>query len=157
VNMTARTYPRTQFILFFAYAVILLGGVTAFAPPQWGSRYTSFADSRVYRNTANNDEFDCSDTDGTDENRRRTLLSFGLIPAVTIAGGKAAEAARSSFLVTKKNTTTAETFRKDPVDVETPSLSSELCLIRLLPVKNPVWQTLASTIQSISSLRSESE
>ena len=61
----------------------------------------------------------------------------------------------STFLVTTKNTTTGESVLKDPVNVETPSLSSELCLLRLLPVKNPVFKSLDGYIQSLSVLRSE--
>lgn len=176
-------FPSTCFFLFILSAIVV--GTHAFvlqstADCRWRHANSCERYGQIHRNTAVNDEFDCSQIhrntaiddefdctrsnteDNTDENRRRTLLSLGLIPAAaTLAGGEPAQAAGGrqlfTFLVTKKNTTTAESFRQDPVDVETPSLSSELCLVRLLPIKNPVFKSLDGYIESLSSLRSESE
>lgn len=161
-----RLFSTHVTLLLITYAAtIILGTATAFVP--YPIRDLLPADASFHRHTtvANDDISDCSssfdDDDKTDDNRRKTLLSLGLIPAATLVGrSEPAEAARRqpfTFLVTTKNTTTAETFRKDPVDVETPSLSSELCLLRLLPVKNPVFKSLDGYIQSLSILRMESK
>ena len=151
-------------VLFLAHAIILLDSVNAFVPFPFASyvwtRDTTCTYSQVRQDPFANDGCDCSDNGSMDDNRRKTLLSLGLIQAATMAGVEPAEAARRqpfTFLVTKKNSTSAESFRKDPVDVETPALSSEICLIRLLPVKNPVFKSLDGYIQALSSLRSESE
>lgn len=154
--------PTTRRILFvIAALVILLGISNSFIhSPAISSRGTRYCDKNVQfqRNVATHDEFD---EYSADENRRRQLLlSLGLIPAASLVEPAFAEPKGRqplNFFVAKKNTTSAESFRTDPVDVETPSLSSELCLLRLLPVKNPVFKALSGDIQSLSSLRSESE
>ena len=164
--MTGGTWSlRWQAILFCTCAVILLCKANAFIPlytesPQSTKKFGRATPFRVRQDAFLRDyEFDDDTNDNTDENRRRTLLSLGLIPAAAMTGSESAHAAASqkpfTFLVKTKNAT--EPIRKDPVDVETPSLSSETCLIRLLPVKNPVWQTLATSLLSLSSLRSESK
>jgi peptidylprolyl isomerase len=98
--------------------------------------------------------------DDTDANRRRTLLSIGLVSAATLAGGESAQATRrqsSTFLVTSKNSTNSESFRKEPLFLEQTDLSSELCLLKLLPVKNPTFRTLEGYITDLSSLRSSDD
>lgn len=157
--MAPQTLARKHVILFFAYiAIILCVGVHGFIHSPTNSQVGS--QSWIGRKVAANDE--CTENDNADRNRRRTLLSFGLIPTVTLTGSELAQAERGrqpfTFFVPTKNTTSAEeSIRKDPMDVETPSLSSELCLIRLLPVKNPVFKSLSLSMQSLSSLRSEGE
>lgn len=121
-----------------------------------GTKTASVGSSTCHCAVANDDSADNNNDDNTDDNRRKTLQSLGLIPAVTLVGSEPALARqRLSFLVTTKNTTTGESVLKDPVNVETPSLSSELCLIRLLPVKNLIFKSLDGYIQSLSNLRSE--
>jgi hypothetical protein len=67
--------------------------------------------------TAVSDKFEDSDDD-SDYNRRRTLLSFGLVSVTMMAVGEPAQAIRrqsSTFLVTAKNATSAESFRMEPL------------------------------------------
>ena len=107
--------------------------------------------------TAVSDKFEDSEVDSID-NRRRTLLSFGLVSATMMAVGEPAEAVRrqsSTFLVTSKNATSVESFRKEPLFVEQVALSSEVCLLKLLPVKKPVFRELEGYINDISSLQSD--
>jgi peptidylprolyl isomerase len=130
-----------------AFVVLVLGGAKAFV-------FTSSGTSLVGHSAVAKD-YSADNDDDTNENRRRTLLSLGLVPAATFIGSDPASARqRLAFLMTSKNTTTAESVLKDPVNVETPSLSSEVCLLKLLPVKNPVFKTLDGYIQSLSVLRS---
>jgi peptidylprolyl isomerase len=110
----------------------------------------------------------------SDEQRRR-LVSFLLMGScfLTLSVAAPTNAAAVSFwdlrgaytsgspaaaeslyaLSPKRNTTTVRKPLVDSKLLAFDELSSELCLLRLLPVKNPFFRELQSTIESVSLLR----
>ena len=92
--------------------------------------------------------------------RRRELLALGGSAVV----GLAAEPARalpfspqsksSLLLITPKKGTSSEELITEPVETNDKALSSERCLLKLLPVKNNVFRSLEDFVETLSSLRS---
>jgi peptidylprolyl isomerase len=94
-----------------------------------------------------------SETDGA---RRRILIATGSSLFIAEPALAAAKKRQSLlFMVSTKNATSAESLRTSPVDDVGPSvLSSERCLLELLPVKNPVFLKLVAFVDSLNVLRS---
>jgi len=114
----------------------------------------------VSKNTAANELWSVKDNDAESdvdfESRssiRRALLSWGILSSATIAAEPALAARRSVFLTRSKDTTAA--VKDEPIKVlaESSEISSEVCLLRLLPVKNPVFRALGDNIERVSAVR----
>lgn len=92
---------------------------------------------------------------------RRSLL-FGLgLSSSLLMGGQEASAVlpfgkreKSSLLFVNAKQNASDSLQGEQVDLETYTLNSELCLLKLLPVKNPVFRSLERSITSLSELKS---
>ena len=103
---------------------------------------------------------------------RRGLL-LGLTSAVTTTGtmfvlqpstgqaynydlGPFSKKKKEFYVVNTRDEISASSVPNGPVDVPVPTLSCEYALLKVLPVKNPVFRTLEANVQTISILRTQS-
>jgi peptidylprolyl isomerase len=117
---------------------------------------------RITELCAAQEEKDCVDVDNARSNRRRNFILGWSVGSSVFLGGKEATAAplfsrmrptspSSLFVVTPgKNATD---YMQQPLDGVPLALSIEVCLLRLLPVKNPFFRQIEASIASVSTLR----
>jgi peptidylprolyl isomerase len=89
---------------------------------------------------------------------RRKVLNYGGAALFSLVPEPAKAAKRSSsvLMVNPKKLTDDTTIKTGTVDTSPTVLSSERCLLQVLPVKNIVFRTLEDYVVSLSSLRSSS-
>jgi len=87
------------------------------------------------------------------ESRRSFLIASGLAPVVT----QAEPASAAKWLGRKTGLYVIDdrssSVPKEQVDTPIPNLSSEYALLKILPVKNPVFRTLEQSIEKLSVFR----
>lgn len=105
--------------------------------------------------------------DSESRNRRNVILGWGVGSSLLAgaAGDNSASAATlfprsasnpSSLYVVTPGKNVTEYMQREPL-ADVPSyLSSEVCLLKLLPVRNPFFRQLEASVQTISTLRSSS-
>ena len=59
----------------------------------------------------------------------------------------------SKLFFINANKNASESIQKESIDLDAYQLNSELCLLKLLPVKNPVFRGLERTVIELSSLK----
>eukprot|EP00980_Cylindrotheca_fusiformis_P028828 scaffold22653_cov119-Cylindrotheca_fusiformis.AAC.9 len=89
--------------------------------------------------------------------RRSFLIASGL----STLFGQAEPASAAKWLGRKSGLyvidDTSDAVRKEQVDTPVPTLSSEYALLKILPVKNPVFRTLEQNIESLSVVRLQAD
>jgi peptidylprolyl isomerase len=114
-----------------------------------------------------NDSIDVdTDVDDARSTKRRNLILGWGVGSSVLLGGKEAMAATlfsrlrptgpSSLYVVTPGKNATDSMQKEPLDDVPTYLSSEVCLLKLLPVKNPFFRQLEASIESVSSLRTSS-
>jgi cyclophilin family peptidyl-prolyl cis-trans isomerase len=101
--------------------------------------------------------------DGTQSKKRRNLILGWSVASSVVLGAKEATAAPlfsrmrgsspSSLYVVTPGKNATDYMQKQPLDDVPSSLSSEVCLLKLLPVKNPFFRQIEASISSVSILR----
>lgn len=93
------------------------------------------------------------ETMGASESRRSFLIASGVLPLVT----QTEPASAAKWLGRKTGLYVIDDISssvpKEQVDTPIPSLSSEYALLKILPVKNPVFRTLELSIEKLSVFR----
>lgn len=128
--------------------MFLLVQVVAFQASSGNNRRLPSTTLRIQNDEKNDD-------DGTETscNRRSFLIASGLSPLV--AHTEPASAARwlgrktGLYIIDDRS----DSVRKEQVDTPIPALSSEYALLKILPVKNPVFRTLEQSIEKLSVFR----
>jgi hypothetical protein len=114
-----------------------------------------------------NDSIDVdTDVDDARSTKQRNLILGWGVGSSVLLGGKEAMAATlfsrlrptgpSSLYVVTPGKNATDSMQKEPLDDVPTYLSSEVCLLKLLPVKNPFFRQLEASIESVSSLRTSS-
>ncbi len=62
---------------------------------------------------------------------------------------------RTTYIMDVKNNTVAESLRNELQETEPTALNAELCLLRLLPIKQPVFRQLQAYMSSLSALQNK--
>lgn len=99
----------------------------------------------------------CSSASEAEHNpSRRKVLNYGGAALFTLLPEPAKAASRGSsvLMVNPKKLSDDTTIKTGTVDTSPTVLSSERCLLQVLPVKNIVFRTLEDYVVSLSSLRS---
>jgi hypothetical protein len=106
---------------------------------------------------------DCVDVDDARSNKRRNLILGWSVGSSVFLGAKEATAATlfsrmrptspSSLYVVTPGKNATDYMQQQPLDGVPSFLSSEVCLLKLLPVKNPFFRQIEASITSVSSLR----
>jgi hypothetical protein len=92
-------------------------------------------------------------------NTRRALLfsACGLLSSLNGGADQALATGlfqkNSPYYAVEARSDIIEEVRKEQVDTPIPTLSSEYALLRVLPVKNPVFRALEGFIESLSALQ----
>lgn len=146
--------------------------------------FTAFPPSTCYKKStaslslsargALEDSNHCLDFDSVEEvpniRRRSMVFTWGLAGSAILVGGATRESSAAALIGRSKKASDpsslyvvppvrnmTDALIKNPVDAEPYSLSSELCLLKILPVKNPVFRSLQSRIEMLSKLQTKSE
>ena len=94
--------------------------------------------------------------------RRSLLLGFGLVgpflvreqdeaSALPFVNVNKAKESRVFFVTPDKNA--SDSLQREQIDLDSYARSSELCLLELLPVKNPIFRGLERSVTVLSSLK----
>lgn len=93
--------------------------------------------------------------------RRCLLFGFGLTSSLAFGGREASAALQfgrreksSSLLYVNAKQNASDSLQREQIDLDQYTLNSELCLLKLLPVKNPIFRGLERSITGLSSLKS---
>lgn len=93
-------------------------------------------------------------------NIRRAMLAAAVGSISAGASSTSASAAgfnplrqKSSLYVVDTRTEMTDSVSKTQVDTPVPTLSSEYALLRVLPVKNPIFRILETNLETLSALR----
>jgi hypothetical protein len=103
------------------------------------------------------DEDDDNDNVFSSKNNSRALLLTAgtLLPLQVSAldfGSFGTKKGGKLYIVDTKDQS-SDSVRTEQVDTPVPTLSSEYALLKVLPVKNPVFRTLEQNIEALSALR----
>ena len=104
-----------------------------------------------------------SNSTNNDITRRSLLAGFGLAAplvlgqepssaALNFGAGNRGKQSRIFFVSPDKNA--SDSLQSEQVDLDAFTLNSEICLLKLLPVKNPVFRGLERSVVGLSSLKS---
>lgn len=80
-----------------------------------------------------------------------TILGFPVDPAY--AARPSMFQKKSGLFVVDTRDDISDSMRTEQVDTPVPNLSSEYALLKVLPVKNPVFRTLEQKLEALSALR----
>lgn len=116
---------------------------------EWETEANNNINSTASCNSANNDI-----------TRRSLLAGFGVAgplvlgqepssAALNFGAGK--QSSRIFFVSPDKNA--SDSLQSEQVDLDAYTLNSEICLLKLLPVKNPVFRGLERSVVGLSSLK----
>ena len=94
-----------------------------------------------------------SDTAIDSQSRRAALLGFCTAAVLGRDPASAAGFFQKKLGLYVVDTRDAESVPTEQIGVPVPTLSSEYALLDVLPVKNPVFRTLETNIQAISTLK----
>jgi peptidylprolyl isomerase len=155
-----------QHASFFFYFCCCMRTVLSFQQP-WERRLlksSSGLTERKATTTDDNSPMIVSDNDHENcsfQKTRRTLLTTAATTTAAAlvsysAGSNALDVPfvkKGSYVLDTKADSSALSVWTEPVNTPVPTLSSEYALLKVLPVKNPVFRTLETNIENLSILR----
>jgi hypothetical protein len=93
--------------------------------------------------------------DDQEPNRRRALLFTAGAVLPTSASAALFGRGKKDLYFLDTRDEISDSVRTEQVDTPDPTLSSQYALLKVLPVKNPVFRTLESNVEQVSLLRSQ--
>jgi hypothetical protein len=152
--------PRTShqaciFIFFSLLAALKQNRVSSFTTLATLRQCTSSCTQRQPRIQLTTTEKDQEEEVPSSILRRALLVGSSLFVGSTQASAASlfSRNQKSSLYTVDTRDEISDSVLREQVDTPVPTLSSEYALLKVLPVKNPVFRALQSNIEALSSLR----